>query len=97
MTNIATDKPSSPTPIITVVGPTRNSGNILILQDGICVATVKHDPARDAQCRQLAGRLARADARAALLRHLLSQMQADEGRWSAEIDLVKTELQTTGE
>lgn len=79
-----------------VIGPL-SSGNLAILVGDRCFATVKYDAERDRECRQLAERIARGDTRTAMLKHLLAEMQSDEGRWLKEIEMIGAELAITGD
>jgi hypothetical protein len=79
-----------------IIGPT-HAGNLLVMDGNQCIARMEYDPARDAECRKQATRMARAEHRTQLLRHLLAELDADEGRWRAECELIRTELRTSGD
>ena len=71
------------------VGPTSSNGNLLVMDNGTCIATVKYDIEHAADCRRTALRLARSTPRMYMLKHLLAEMESDEGRWAQEIQMIR--------
>lgn len=84
---------------ISVIGPTVHTQNLLLIENGQCVATVKFDPDHGPACRATALFLSRAPNRTTILKHLLCELEGDdEGQRHQDlIAMIKDELVVTHE